>query len=111
MPCLSIKSRWSSATNSRTFLFLWLIISFNENEWDLRDTSQRPREIHYKFTDKQKQIVVNVRRQIGFSSQKLRISLKNRDIFMSESTIKRIIKCHGLSNGNKMEGIKKGRAR
>lgn len=73
-------------------------------EWDLRDVSQRPHKIHYKFTEKE--TVANIRKQMGFSSQKLRVSLRNKDIFMSESTIKRIVKGHGLSNGNKMEGIK-----
>src|SRR3989338_1643887 len=79
---------------------------FSTTEWDLRDTSQRPHRIHYKFSEIEKEAVVGVRKQLGFSSQKLRVSLRNKDIFMSESTIKRIVKGHGLSNGNKMEGIK-----
>ena len=32
--------------------------------------------------------------------------LQEKNLFMSESTIKRIVKSYGLSNGNKMEGIK-----
>ncbi len=79
---------------------------FSTTEWDLRDTSQRPHKIYYKFSEKEREAVVNVRKHLGFSSQKLRVSLRNKDIFMSESTIKRIVKGHGLSNGNKMEGIK-----
>ena len=79
---------------------------FNEIDWNLRDSSQRPKTIHYKFTDKDKQRVVDYRKKEGYSSQKLRLKLQEREIFMSESTIKRIVKGHGLSNGNKMEGIK-----
>src|SRR3989338_10440858 len=79
---------------------------FNQTEWDLRDTSQRPHTMHRKFTEKDKQRVVAYRKEEGYSSQKLRLKLQEREIFMSESTIKRIVKSHGLSNGNKMEGIK-----
>lgn len=79
---------------------------FNESEWDFRDTSQRPKTIHYKFTKEHKKEVVNNRKKLGYSANKLRVQLKEKNIFMSESTIKRIIKCYGLSNGNKMEGIK-----
>lgn len=79
---------------------------FNETDWDFRDISQRPKTIHCKFTNEHKKEVVNCRKAEGFSSQKLRIKLREKNIFMSESTIKRIVKGHGLSNGNKMEGIK-----
>lgn len=79
---------------------------FNQTDWDLRDTSQRPKTIHYKFTEEDKQRVVTYRKEEGYSSQKLRVKLHKQEIFMSESTIKRIVKGHGLSNGNKMEGIK-----
>lgn len=79
---------------------------FSSTEWNLRDTSQRPHNIHYKFTDKDRMNVVSLRKQCGYSSQKLRIKLMEKKIFMSESTIKMIVKDNHLSNGNKMEGCK-----
>jgi transposase InsO family protein len=99
-----LKQRFEVTVTKRT-LINWMN-RFNKTEWDLRDISQKPHKIHYKFTNKEKEIVANIRKQEGFSSQKLRVNLRNKDIFMSESTIKRIVKGHGLSNGNKMEGIK-----
>src|SRR3989344_6338530 len=99
-----LKERFEIVVTKRT-LINWMN-KFNKTDWDFRDKSQRPHTIHYKFTEKEKQIVVKVRKEVGFSSQKLRVDLHNREIFMSESTIKRIVKGNGLSNGNKMEGIK-----
>mgnify|MGYP001574127236 FL=1 len=99
-----VRKRFEYSLTKRT-LIRWMK-RFNQTEWDLRDTSQRPKTIRQKFTDKDKQRVVAYRKEEGYSSQKLRLKLQEREIFMSESTIKRIVKGHGLSNGNKMEGIK-----
>ena len=79
---------------------------FNASEWDFKDTSQRPKTIHYKFNNKQKDIVVDLRKAFGYSSQKLKIKLQEKSIFMSESYIKQIVKNNHLSRGNKMEGIR-----
>ena len=79
---------------------------FNQTDWDFRDISQRPKTIHHKFTEENKITVIAQRKKQGYSSQKLRIMLQEKNLFMSESTIKRIVKSYGLSNGNKMEGIK-----
>lgn len=69
---------------------------FNQTEWDFKDISQRPKTIHKKFTEQDKLLVVEQRKKQGYSSQKLRINLRNKNIFMSESTIKRIVKGYGL---------------
>lgn len=79
---------------------------FNTSEWDFKDTSQRPKTIHYKFNNKQKDIVVVLRKAFGYSSQKLKIKLQEKGIFMSESYVKQIVKNNHLSRGNKMEGIR-----
>ena len=89
---------------TRMTIYRWMK-RINETEWDLRDISQRPHIIHYKFTAEEKALAVNYRKKEGYSSQKLRIKLREKELFMSESTIKGIVKGHGLSNGNKMEGI------
>lgn len=79
---------------------------FNNSEWDFKDTSQRPKKIHYKFNNKQKDAVVGLRKDFGYSSQKLRIKLQEKGIFMSESYVKQIVKNNHLSRGNKMEGTR-----
>lgn len=99
-----LKQRFDYSVTKMT-LINWMK-RFNETNWDFRDFSQRPKTIHYKFTKEHKKEVVNCRKAEGFSSQKLRIKLREKNIFMSESTIKRIVKGSGLSNGNKMEGIR-----
>jgi len=79
---------------------------FNNSEWDLMDVSQRPRVIHYKFDVNTEMLVVKLRKRYGYSANQLRIKLKEKGIEISEATLKRIIKKHGLSRGNKMEGIR-----
>jgi len=99
-----LKQRFEIAITKRT-LINWMK-RFNQTEWDFKDISQRPKTIHRKFTEEDKLIVIEQRKKQGYSSQKLRINLRNKNLFMSESTIKRIVKGYGLSNGNKMEGIR-----
>ena len=99
-----LKERFGYSVTKMT-LCRWMN-RLNQTEWDFRDASQRPHTIHTKFTEINKQRVVAYRKEEGYSSQKLRVKMQEKEIFMSESTIKRIVKGHGLSNGNKMEGIK-----
>lgn len=77
-----------------------------KTDWNFKDISQRPKVIHYKFSKENKLSVIDYRKKQGYSANKIRVHLKEKSIFMSESTIKLIIKGEGLSNGNKMEGIK-----
>lgn len=99
-----LKVRFNYLVSKRT-LINWMN-RFDNSEWDLKDISQKPKTIHYKFTEKEKLDVVEMRKKFGYSSQKLRIKLKEKNIFMSESTVKMIVKNNYLSNGNKMEGKK-----
>lgn len=75
---------------------------FNRGDWNLRDISQRPHTIHYKYTVEDLEEVVDLRKKTGYSAYQL----KEKGISISESMIKRVIKGSGLSRGNKMEGIK-----
>lgn len=100
----SIKQRFDILFTERT-LINWMK-RFNESDWDFKDISQRPKTIHYKFSNKEKLLVIDCRKKQGYSANKIRVQLKEKGIFMSESSIKLIIKGEGLSNGNKMEGIK-----
>ncbi len=99
-----LKERFDHQITKMT-LIRWMK-KLDNSDWDLKDISTKPHNIHYKFTDKDRMNVVSLRRQYGYSSQKLRIKLSEKKIFMSESTVKMIVKDNHLSNGNKMEGYK-----
>lgn len=75
---------------------------FNQGDWNLRDTSQRPHKIHYTFSAEEVNAVIDLRKALGYSAYQL----KQIGISMSESMMKRIMKKEHLSRGNKMEGIK-----
>ena len=99
-----LKERFDYSVTKMT-LINWMK-RFDNSEWDLKDISTKPHKIHYRFTEKDRMNVVSLRKQYGYSSQKLRIKLTEKKIFMSESTVKMIVKDNHLSNGNKMEGIR-----
>lgn len=77
---------------------------FNKGNWNLRDNSTRPYNINYKLYAEDLEEVIKLRSKTGFSRYQLKIKLEEKGIFMSESTIRNIIKDAGLSRGNKMEG-------
>jgi len=77
-----------------------------DDDWDLKDTSQRPRKLNTKFTKKEKETVAKIRKSFSYGPKKTRIQTQRKGIKMSLSTIKRIIKSSGLSKGSKMEGVK-----
>lgn len=77
-----------------------------DDSWDLRDTSQKPKKLNTKFSEEEKKVVENIRKNFGYGPNKTRIKAQDEGIRMSISTIKRIIKSYGLSRGSKMEGVK-----
>jgi len=77
---------------------------FELGNWNLRDNSTRPYNINYKHYAEDLEEVIKLRNKTGFSRYQLKIKLEEKDIFMSESTIRNIIKESGLSRGNKMQG-------
>src|SRR3989344_4609479 len=77
---------------------------FEKGDWNLRDKSQRPHIIHYKFSADDLEHVIKIRTNGGYSAYQIKPKLEEKGISMSESMIKRIIKGTGLSRGNKMEG-------
>ena len=88
---------------SRKAIKLWWN-RFNKGDWNLKDNSKKPKTIHYKFYAEDIEQAIWLRNIKGYSSYQLKIKLNQLGIFMSESTIKRIVKNVGLSRGNKMEG-------
>lgn len=79
---------------------------FNKTKWDLRDKSTKPKTIHYKFDKEEKKQAIAIRKETGYSAKQIRVKLQEKEIIMSESYIKMLVKDEGLSRGNKMEGIR-----
>ena len=79
---------------------------FDTTDWDLQDKSQRPKKLQVKFTKKEKDAVIELRKVYGYGPKKIRILAQERGIFMFPSTVKRMIRSSGLSRGSKMEGTK-----
>ena len=77
-----------------------------DDEWDLKDISQRPEKLKTKFSEEEKKIIERIRKNFGYGPKKIRIQAQIEGIEMSISTVKRIIKQTGLSKGSPMEGTK-----
>ena len=84
-------------------LIRW-IKRLDTTEWDLKDKSTKPKKLQTKFSEKDEKEIINLRKFYGYGAKKLRIQIQRKSIFMSISTIKRIIRQTGLSKGSKMEG-------
>jgi len=70
--------------------------------WDFRDLSRRPKTIHHKITSEIEKKVLDLRNKTGWGQEKLYPHLRHLDI--SERSIKRIIKKHGLCRKVKTRG-------
>ena len=78
----------------------------NTTQWDLKDASQKPKRPSTKFSEVDKNSFSELRKNFSYGPKKTRIQAQRSGIYMSLSTIKRIIKSSGLSTGSKMEGTK-----
>lgn len=67
-----------------------------ETEWNLKDKSKRPKIIHYKINSKIENKVIELRKKTGWGADKLNQFVKD----ISESSIKRILNKHKLTNPN-----------
>jgi len=68
----------------------------NETEWDLTDSSKRPNIIHRKITSKIESKILFLRKKTGWGANKIQPVIKE----ISESSIKRILNKHNLTNPN-----------
>jgi transposase len=85
-----IKIRFNFSLTRMT-LYRW-VNRVLRTDWNFKDISQKPHKIHYKFSNENKILVIDCRKKQGYSANKIRVHLKEKGIFMSESTIKLIIK-------------------
>lgn len=96
-----LKRKYNVNISRRTLKRWW---KKYQSGWNLKDQSRKPKTTHYKFEQEEIQKVIDLRNKTGYSSYQLKIKLEEKGVFMSESTIKNIIKTCGLSRGNKIEG-------
>lgn len=79
--------------------------------WNFKDKSRRPKEIRPSISKQFEEELVKLRKKTGYSAYQLHIKLEQKNIIISESSIKRMIKKHGLSRGSKTEGKKQSYVR
>lgn len=90
-----ILSQFSYEVTSRT-LQRWNE-RLNKTEWDLKDKSRKPKNIHYKITAELEKQVVSLRAKTGFGEDKLSNYFPN----ISHKTINKILNKFGLTNPSK----------
>ena len=71
----------------------------NQGEWNLQDTSRRPKTIHYRITPSLEQAIISLRKKTGWGSDKLVNSFP-----ISARSIDKIIGKHGLLKLTKTKG-------
>lgn len=76
----------------------------NKTEWDLRDCSRKPKNIHYKITSEIENKIVELRNKTGFGENKLTDYFPN----LSHKAINKILNKHNLTkpNENRRKRIK-----
>ena len=88
-----LRSKYHYDVTTRT-LKRW-IRRLDEGDWDFRDESRRPHTIHHKITPEIEEAVIKLRQLTGWGQAKLFPYLRHLGI--SERSVKRILKEHGLS--------------
>ena len=68
----------------------------NETKWDLKDKSKKPKTIHYKINSDIENKIINLRNKTGYGANKIACFVSD----ISESSIKRILNKHNLTNPN-----------
>jgi len=89
-----LKAKYGYVITSRT-LQRW-DERLRKTEWDLKDKSKRPKIIHYKINSKIEKRVLELRNKTGYGANKIVCFVGE----ISESSIKRILNKHNLTNPN-----------
>ena len=89
-----LKAQFSYEITTRT-LQRWNE-KLNKTEWDLSDSSKRPKTIHFKITSEIEQKVIEIRNKTGWGADKIN-SFVNE---ISIATIKRVLHKNNLTNPN-----------
>lgn len=86
-----LKAQFNYEITSRT-LQRWSE-KLNKTDWDLRDSSRRPKNIHYKITPEIENNVIELRKKTGFGENKLTDYFPN----LSHKAINKILNKHSLT--------------
>lgn len=79
--------------------------------WDLKDRSRRPKNVKPGIPIDIESEIIRLRKGTGYSAYQLCVKFEQKNICISESSIKRMIKKYGLSKGSKTEGSKQSYVR
>ena len=85
-----LKAKYGYEIHSRT-LQRWMHSLDNNDNWDLRDKSRRPKIIHKKITDELENEIVSIRKKMGWGAEKIEIFVN-----LSHASINKILKKHDL---------------
>lgn len=91
-----LKAQYDYETTMRT-LKRWMSRLDNCDNWDMKDESRKPNKIHYKITPEIEKKVIEIRNKTGWGANKIKFYF---DI-ISETTIRRILEKHKLTNQTK----------
>lgn len=89
-----LKAKFDFDVNIRT-LRRWTKL-LNETEWDLKDKPRKPKTIHYKINSEIEKKVIELRNKTGYGANKIACFVQE----ISESSVKRILNKHNLTNPN-----------
>jgi len=98
-----LRAKYDYVVTIRT-LKRWIKLFDNEN-WDLKDKSCRPKTIHYKVNKDIEQQVISLREKTGWGCDKIAFQLN--DLNISRITINRILNKHRLCRKTKNKGKQK----
>jgi hypothetical protein len=66
-----------------------------QNDWDLRDSSKRPKTIYYKITPEIQEKIISIKKQTGWGAEKI-----EDVIHVGHTTINKILKKNNLTHTN-----------
>ena len=89
---LLLKERYDYKVTPRT-LKRWFN-RFEQGNWNFKDNSKKPKRLHYKFTDEDKQQIIRIRKQTGWGCDNIRFNLQLLNI--SRITINRVLDKYNL---------------
>ena len=70
-----------------------------KTEWDLKDSSKRPRTIHYKITSQTESKIISLRNKTGFGENKLA-----NYVNLGHTSINKILNKNNLCRESKSKG-------
>jgi hypothetical protein len=91
-------AKYNYEVHNRT-LQRWMNKLDNEEAWDLKDKSKRPKTIHRKITNEIEEKVVLIKKKTGWGERKI----ENLKLGISHKSINKILRKHKLTNPSKQK--------